>query len=229
MNKSLPIALGITQSSHFTGAAALGCPVNPATYQFCLSKYPTNGTVCQFADDHKRALYRGKFYISLYVRNSVKGTYKFKSPIRSVSDSTLYSTREEANLEVLTHRCMIEGLEKRGEEWFVPSLPSAKFTKASFDQEVAAIEKNIKSMRLAIEEKASVILHLESQLSNERSSLAAIQASLLQAEAASASASALTPGDKQANDEGDEAMPPVSDSCTPSKGISSHDNLTLLL
>ena len=77
------------------------------------------------------------------------------------------------------HRCIIEGLEKRGEEWFVPSLPSAKFTKASFDQEVAAIETNIKSMRLAIEEKAAVILHLESQLSNERSSLAAIQASLL--------------------------------------------------
>ena len=173
MKNFLPIALGITQSSHFTGAAALECPVNPATYPFCLSKYPTNGgTVCQFPDDHARTLYRGKFYISLYVRNSVKGTFKFKSPIRSISDSTLYSTREEANLEVLTHRCMIEGFEKRGEEWFVPSSsPSVKFTKASFYQEVAAIETNIKSMRMAIEEKAAFILNLESQLCNERSSL----------------------------------------------------------
>ena len=227
MENFLPIALGITQSSHFTGAAALECPVNPATYPFCLSKYPTNGgTVCQFPDDHARTLYRGKFYISLYVRNSVKGTFKFKSPIRSISDSTLYSTREEANLEVLTHRCMIEGFEKRGEEWFVPSSsPSVKFTKASFYQEVAAIETNIKSMRMAIEEKAAFILNLESQLCNERSSLAAIRASLLQAEAASVSASAFTPNNEQANDDNDEAMPPINDSVTPSQGISSHDTL----
>jgi hypothetical protein len=119
-------------------------------------------------------------------------------------------------------------LEKRGEEWFVPSSsPSAKFKKASFDQEVAAIEINIKSLPLAFEEKATVILHLESQLCNERSSLAAIQASLLQAEAASTSASAFTPVDKQSNDDDnddDEAMPPISDMSSPFRGISPHDN-----
>ena len=228
MSKFLPLALGIAQSSHFTGAAALDCPVNPATYQFCLSRYPTKGAaVSQFPDDHARVLNRGKFYISLSVRASAKGAFKLRSPIRSISSSALYSTREEANLEVLPHRCLIEGLEKRGEEWFVPSSsPSAKFKKASFDQEVAAIGTNIKSLRLAFEEKTAVILHLESQLCNERSSLAAIQASLLQAEAASTSASAFTPDDKQANDDDDDddAMPPISDSCSPSRGSSPHDN-----
>ena len=66
MSKLLPLALGIAQSSHFTGAAALDCPVNPASYQFCLSLYPTKGAaVSQFSDDHARVLNRGKFYISL--------------------------------------------------------------------------------------------------------------------------------------------------------------------
>ena len=119
------------------------------------------------------------------------------------------------------HRCIIEGLEKRGEEWFVPSSSSsAKFKKASFDQEVAAIGTNIKSLRIAIEEKAAVILNLETQLFNERSSLAAIQVSLHQAEAASASASGITCDDNQPDEDNDEAMAPSNHSCSPSKGIS---------
>jgi len=52
---------------------------------------------------------------------------------------------------------MIEGLEKRG-EWFVPSSSSAKFKKSSLDQEVAAIEANIKSLRKAM--KRSLLLYL---------------------------------------------------------------------
>ena len=205
-----------------TGAAAVGCPVNPATFQFTLSKYPTNGgVVSQFPDDHSRASYRGKFYISLNVRASVKDSFKLRSPIRSISKSALYSSRTEANLEVLIHRCMIEGLEKRG-EWFVPSSSSAKFKKSSLDQEVAAIEANIKSLRKAIEEKSAVIFNLENQLCNERSNLAAIHASLHQAEAASASfsTSAIPRDDYQPVEDNDEAMAPSNDSCTPSEGIS---------
>ena len=66
------VALGITLS----GAASLSCPINPSTYPFSLSRYPTNGgAVAQFPDD-SRASYRGKFYIRLDVRGSVKKTFK---------------------------------------------------------------------------------------------------------------------------------------------------------
>ena len=62
------------------------------------------------------------------------------------------------------------------------------------------------------------------QIFANRSSLAAIQVSLHQAEAASASASAITRDDNQPDEDYDEAMAPSNDSCTPSKGISWQDN-----
>ena len=96
-------------------SAVMDSPINPATYQFTLSKYPSTSTVSQFPDDHSRATSRGKFYIRLYVRGSTKDTFKIRSPIGRISNSGLYSSRAEADLEVLTHRCIIEGLEKRGE------------------------------------------------------------------------------------------------------------------
>lgn len=201
-------------------SAVTDSPINTATYQFTLSKYPSTSTstVSQFPDDHSRATSRGKFYIRLYVRGSTKDTFKIRSPIGRISNSGLYSSRAEADLEVLTHRCIIEGLGKRGEEWFIPSSsPAAKYKKASCDEEAAAIETSIKSLRMAIEEKAASIVKLESQLCHQRSSLVALRASLLQAE--TASASAFTAGDKRPNEGDDEAMSASINSCTPAKGI----------
>jgi len=221
-NSNELVALGITLS----GVASLSCPINPATYQFSLSRYPTNGeAVAQFPDHYSRASYRGKFYISLYVRGSVKKPYRLKSPIGSLSNAGLYSTRAEADIEVLSHRCVIEGMEKRGEHWFLPSSsPSAKPNKASVDREVAALDTNIKSLRSAVDEKAVLILSLESQLCTARAGLATLKACLLQAEAAaeaaSASPHAFPADDKQPNDSDDEAMPPINEASTPSKGIS---------
>ena len=125
--------------------------------------------------------------------------------------------------EVLGHRCLIEGLEKRGEEWFVPaSSPAAKVENTSIDAEVVAIERNIKSLRIAIEDKANRIQSLESQLRTERSTLATLEANLLQAEAAFETASTVAANQEKSDDDddNDEAMPPANDSCTPSKGIS---------
>ena len=164
-----------------TSQLSSGSPVNPAIYQFSLSKYPTNGpTVAQFPDDHSRIYSRGKYYIRLYVRTSIKCTFKMRSPIGRISDSAFYATRAEADREVLGHRCLIEGLEKHGEEWFVPaSSPAAKVKNISIDAEVVAIERNIKSLRIAIEDKANRIQSLETQLRTERSTLATLEAVVL--------------------------------------------------
>ena len=205
-----------------SGAASsnfINYPVNPATYEFKLSRYPSNGAaVCQFPD-HSRATYRGKFYIRLDVKGSVKQAFKMRSPIGSLSNSTLYSTRAEADSEVLSHRCVIEGLEKRGDEWYIPSsTPSAKRLKASFDQQVEATFTEIKSLRIAIEEKNALILNLERQICTAQSGLATLKACLRQAE---------TTNDKQhidGNDD-DEAMPPSNDAYTPSKGMSCHETI----
>ena len=137
-------------------------------------------TVAQFPDDHSRIYSRGKYYIRLYVRTSIKCTFKIRSPIGRISDSAFYATRAEADREVLGHRCHIEGLEKHGEEWFVPaSSPAAKVKNISFDAEVVAIERNIKSLRIAIEDKANRIQSLETQLRTERSTLATLEAVVL--------------------------------------------------
>ena len=69
---------------------------------------------------------------------------------------------------------------------------------------------------MAIEEKAAVILNLETQLFNDRSTLAGIQVSLHHAEGASV----ITCDDNQPDEDNDEAMAPSNHSCSPSKGIS---------
>ena len=162
---------------------------------------------------------------SLYLRSSLLELPNKPCPIGSLSNAGLYSTRAEAEIDVLSHRCVIEGMEKRGEHWFLPSSsPSAKPNKASVDREVAAMDTNIKSLRSAVDEKAALILSLESQLCTGRAGLATLKACLLQAEAAaeaaSASPHAFPADDKKPNDSDDEAMPPINEESTPSKGIS---------
>ena len=97
-------------------------PVKPENFEFTLSAY-TDGTIHQYPVNCGREPLRGKFFIELNVRASVKKHWTRKRHIGRLTGDGFYDSKAEAQSEVLSHRMRLEGcFDCREGQWFMSAL-----------------------------------------------------------------------------------------------------------
>ena len=89
--------------------------------------FPSNGAVKQYPETARESQ-RGKFYIALKYKSNVKDKkWGEKRHLYRLKDKAPYSSRAEAEREVINHMLKLEGYKKEGNDYFEsPAMVSAR-------------------------------------------------------------------------------------------------------